>query len=124
MNATSNTTTAAAAASILSNATEQGDYDYEVPLPSFKGGPYFAEIYLPKVAGAISILCSLVLITEILKDAKVSRNTNRQHQRGGRQTTTTAAASLRGRGSRGVGGPSAIAKLLFSVSVGDVFFSL
>ena len=65
---------------------------------------FITEVYFPKIAAAFSILCSTVLILEIIKDIRRNRSGRRRGQVGG--------------------GISVISKVLLSVSVGDVIFSL
>ena len=55
--------------------------------------------YLPKIAALLSIFCSSILVREVLQDFK-----------------TTAANNH--------GGPSTISRILLSVSVADILFSL
>ena len=110
------TTNSSAASSILpvqdyddGNADECWFEDCE--LTSFTGIGYLAELYLPKVAAVISIICSSVLISEIVKDYNTGNNgggVGGGGGGGGRQRKTT----------------SAISKILFSISFADLFFSL
>ena len=106
------TTNSSAASSILpvqdyddGNADECWFEDCE--LKSFTGIGYVAELYLPKVAAVISIICSSVLISEIVKDYNAGNNGGGVGGGGSQRKTT-----------------SAISKILFSISFADLFFSL
>ena len=73
---------------------------------------FITEVYFPKIAAAFSILCSTILILEIIKDIRRNRSNNNNN-------------GQRRRGHQGGGGGiSVISKVLLSVSVGDVIFSL
>ena len=81
----------------------------------------FFEFQLPKTASAISILCSLVLIIELLQDF-THRQSRRRHRT--QQQLRTLGAGGEHRHHHHQQQQHVISKVLFSVCVGDVLFSL
>ena len=66
--------------------------------------------YLPKLAAIISIFCSTLLVAEVRKDFKKSRR--KSSSGGGRITNTNNTHN------------SIISRILLSISVADIIFSL
>ena len=80
---------------------------------------YIGEHIAPKFAALLSIIFSSILIAELLKDFKAQ-----QRQQRGEAQQQQQREGEGGQGGGGKGGTIIISKILFSVSVGDIIFSL
>ena len=100
--------------------------------------PIFADYYLPKVAATVSIIGSTIVLSEVLQDHKLAWRRTRTRSSGSSRrssggvaggdgsTTTTSRQQQRHTSRHGGsgGGASTISRILFSMSIGDILFSL
>ena len=87
--------------------------------------PIFADYYLPKVAATFSIIGSTIVLIEVLQDHKLAwRRRSGSSVAGSNGSTTITSRQQRLRQSHHGGGASTISRILFSMSIGDILFSL